>query len=260
MNLLGRRNLPFRWALLFAAGCSGGATNDTGSTAHAVTFSDDVVPIFAQSCVFCHHIGSATGIDLTRPFDPHMGIIRRPNSWMNANSKVIVDPGNVANSFLIDKIERTDLDAHVEGDRMPWAPLPATADEIASVRQWIADGAKDDPFYQENVAPLFGDGKSLGSKGGKCGYCHYENTYQLPDLTHPFDQNVGVVNVASSNGVKLVSPGDPDGSVLWQRIARMGGVDGGRSLRPPMPMQFPLLRQPQIETLKAWIASGARDD
>jgi hypothetical protein len=261
MKLLFKRNLPFLWALLCVAGC----VDVTGSegpapTPHALTFSHDVAPIFAQSCVFCHHLGNATAIDFTHPFDPEKGIIRRANSWVSAKSTMVVDPGNVANSFLIDKVERSDLDPHVEGSRMPWAPPRVTADEVAAVRQWITDGAKDDAFYQENIATLFGDGKSLGTQGGKCGYCHYENTYQLPDLTHPFDPNVGIVDVAGSKGVKLVAPGDPDGSVLVQKIEARDGVDGGADLGAPMPMQFPLLTQPEIDTLKAWIAAGALDD
>jgi len=143
MKLLFKRNLPFLWAILCVTGCVDVTGSEgSGPTPHALTFSHDVAPIFAQSCVFCHHLGNATAIDFTHPFDPAMGIIRRA--------------------------------------------------------KWITDGAKDDAFYQENIATLFGDGKSLGTQGGKCGYCHYENTYQLPDLTHPFDPNVGIVDVAGS--------------------------------------------------------------
>ncbi len=250
-------NVPFRWALLCLAACGGSSNNPEGSASRAVAFRHDVAPIFAQSCVYCHHPGSPTAIDFTHPFDPAMGIIGRPNSWMLARASLIVDPGNVSNSFLIDKVERVDLDVHVEGNRMPWGPPRVTAEEITAVRQWIMDGAKDDPFYQDSVATLFGDGKSLGAKGGKCSYCHYENTWQLPDLTHPFDKNVGVVNVVGARGAKLVVPGDPDGSVLVQKISATQPMD---SFGNPMPMQFPLLAQAQIDTLKAWIAAGAHDD
>lgn len=254
MNL---RNVPFRWALVCLAGCSG--SSDPGSTLppRAASFQHDVAPIFVQSCTFCHHPGSATAIDFTHPFDPAMGIIRRPNSWMGAAAKVIVDPGNVSNSFLIDKVARADLDVHVEGNRMPWAPPRVTPDEAAAVRQWIKDGAKDDDFFQANVAPIFGDGKSVGSKGGKCSYCHYENTWQLPDLTHPFDPNVGIVNVGSSRLTKIVVPGDPDGSLLVQKIEAQAEDS---SIGHPMPMQFPLLGPGQIDTLKNWIVEGAADD
>ena len=140
---------------------------------------------------------------------------------------------------------------------MPWGPPKVTADEIAAVRQWITDGAKDDDFYQANVATIFGDGMSLGSKGGKCSYCHYANTYQLPDLTHPFDKNVGIVDVPSSRGGKLVMPGDPDSSLLVQKIEAQ---DADAGVGNPMPMQFPLLQPSQIAVLKTWIAEGAQNN
>src|SRR6185295_3560916 len=95
--------------------------------------------------------------------------------------------GNVANSFLVDKIERSDLDPLVEGERMPWNIAHLSPDEIMAVRQWITDGAMDDDFFRTSVAPIFGDGMSLATRGGKCGYCHYPGTDTPPDLTHPFD-------------------------------------------------------------------------
>jgi hypothetical protein len=259
MNLVRGRNAPFRWALVCLVGCSGSEASpfDAGQQANGVKFGHDVAPIFSQSCTFCHHPGSATAVDFTHPFDPDMGIIRRPNSWTKAAATLLVDPGNVANSFLIDKVARADLDPHVEGNRMPWGPPKVTPDEVAAIRKWITDGANDDDFYQANVATVFGDGMSLGSKGGKCSYCHYANTYQLPDLTHPFDKNVGVVNVPSSHGAKLVMPGDPDSSFLVQKIEAQ---DADAGVGNPMPMQFPLLQPAQIEILKTWVAQGAQNN
>ena len=140
---------------------------------------------------------------------------------------------------------------------MPWGPPRVSPEEIAAVRQWIMDGAMNDQYYLDNIATLFGDGKSLGAKGGKCSYCHYENTWQLPDLTHPFDKNVGVVDVVGARGSKLVVPGDPDGSLLLQKIS---ATEASESIGNPMPMQFPLLPQHQIDTLKTWITAGAKDD
>jgi hypothetical protein len=243
----------FGWVLACLAACGGGSGDGNVSPPRAVTFSQDVAPIFDQSCTYCHHPGSPTAIDLTHPFDPTMGIIRRPNSWKNASSKVVVDPGNPANSFLIDKVARDNLDPHNEGSRMPWAPPAVTPEEAAAVRQWIKDGAKDDQFFQDNVAPIFGDGMSLGTPGGKCSYCHYANTYQLPDLTHPFDPNVGVINKTSSRGAKMVVPGNPDASLLVQKIEATGTTGIGA----PMPMVFPVLAQKQIDVLSAWITEGA---
>ncbi len=68
------------------------------------TFRADIAPIFA-GCALCHHAGNKTVIDFNDPFNPMTGIIGRANTW---TGKPIVDPGKVENSFLIDKVERTE--------------------------------------------------------------------------------------------------------------------------------------------------------
>jgi len=139
---------------------------------------------------------------------------------------------------------------------MPWNIARLTATEIATIRQWIQAGANDDTAYQMNVTLIFGDGMTLGSRAGKCGYCHYEGTIQPPDLTHPFDPSTGVVNVSGVHG-KLVIPGDPDGSILVKKIEAQAA---SAAIGAPMPYQFTPLFQPQIDTLKSWINAGANDN
>jgi hypothetical protein len=259
MKFLGNLKAHLHWAVVLLAACGGGSSADTSPPPPpptVVSFSAQISPILSKSCTYCHHPGSATAVDLTHPYDSAMGIIRRPNSWTEAQAKVLVDPGNPSNSFLIQKVSRDDLDPHIEGSRMPWAPPRVTPDEAAAIRQWITDGANDDEFYQQNVAVVFGDGMSLGSRGGKCSYCHYANTYQLPDLTHPFDPNVGVINKTSSKGSKIVVPGDPDSSLLVQKIEATEPSGIGN----PMPMAFPLLAQHDIDLLTSWVAEGAPDN
>jgi hypothetical protein len=238
--------------LLGLAAC--GSSNDTPQSVppKVVTFKNDVAPIFV-GCALCHHAGNSSGVDFAHPFDPATGIINRPNTWTMARAKLIVEPGNVANSFLIDKVERADLDLHVEGNPMPWNIPALDATEIATIRQWIQDGAKDDDVLANSVAPIFGDGVSPGTRGGKCAYCHYPGTIQPPDLTHPFDPMNGIVNVSGARGVRVV-PNDPAGSVLVKKIEGQTGV--GFS----MPYQQPRLDASQIATLKAWIMGGAKND
>ncbi len=182
----------------------------------------------------------------------------RANSWPDAAAKLVVDPGNVANSFLIDKVARTDLDPPTEGNPMPWNIDPVTTDELTNLRQWITDGAKDDDLYQTSIVFIFGDGMNVGRRGGKCGYCHYPGTPQPPDLTHPFDMNVGIVNVNAVRAPgKRVVPGNPDDSVLVKKVEAQSVT---AALGAPMPLHSPPLSQAQVDTLKAWIAAGARND
>jgi hypothetical protein len=223
--------------------CSGGSSNGTGAQPSGVSFRRDVEPIFAGTCTHCHHEGSIL-VDLTHPFDPATGIVGRPN--------------NVANSFLIDKVGRADLDPHIEGSPMPWNIEPLTADEIANLRQWITDGAKDDDLYQTSIVFIFGDGMNVGRRGGKCGYCHYPGTPQPPDLTHPFDATVGIVDVTALRAPgKRVVPGNPDDSVLVKKVEAQSVT---AALGAPMPLHSSSLSQAQVDTLKAWIAAGARND
>ncbi len=240
-------------ACLAACDCG---SNDEMSGPKTVTFSHDIVPIFQSNCNSCHHPGNATAVDLTHPFDPATGIVNRPNTWTNASAKLIVDPGNVANSFLIRKVEATDLNPEVEGERMPWNVPRLTAEEIASVRQWIQSGANNDAFYQSTIVLIFGDGVSLGSTSGKCAFCHYPGTGNPPDLTHPFDPAQGVVNVMGVHG-KLVIPGDPDGSILVQKVEAQAA---STAIGQPMPYQFNPLSQAQVDTLKSWVTAGAPND
>jgi hypothetical protein len=259
MIVIRKRAGPWVAMSLWLVACGGGGFEDGAAPTGSISFRRDVAPVFSGSCNFCHHPGTAIGIDLTRPFDPTTGIIRRANTWKSAAATLIVDPGNLPNSFLIHKVERTDLDAHIEGNRMPWNVDRLTPDEIAAIRRWITDGAKNDGFYQASVAPIFGDGMSLGSAGGKCSYCHYPGTPQPPDLTHPFDATTGVVNVESKLPAgKRVVPGDPDASFLVKKIEAQPGSTaiGGAA----MPMQIPLLSQGSIDALKAWINAGAKND
>jgi len=253
--LLGRCSRSLGLVAWIACGC--GSSGDDAQTPRAVTFRNDVAPIFEQGCVLCHHgPDNGTHVDLSNPFDPNTGIIGRVNSWTSAPSTLLVDPGHVENSFLIDKVERTDLDPHIEGSPMPWNIPPLDATEIASIRQWIQTGALNDASFLANVAPIFGDGMSLGARGGKCAYCHYAGTLQPPDLTHPFDLASGVVNVTGTRGTRVI-PNDPDGSLLVKKIEAQATTV---ALGAPMPYQQAPLSKSQIDTLKSWIAAGAKND
>jgi mono/diheme cytochrome c family protein len=181
---------------------------------------------------------------LARPFDAVSGVVGRPTSWPRAEARLLVEPGNARNSFLIDKLVRQNLVPELEGDAMP-LELPRLGGEALTViRRWISDGALDDATYRGEVAPVF---------AASCNYCHGPNSGQEPDLTQPFDPVVGVVNVAAGSRVRVV-PGDPDASSLVMSIE--GKPAGG----VPMPFHPERVTQAELTALIRWIAAGALDN
>jgi hypothetical protein len=217
-----------------------------------LSFRRDIAPMFVGKCTMCHHPDNATGLDLTRPFDAEVGMIGRMSIWPKARAKRIVDPGEPENSFMLVKVRESSLDADIEGAPMPLAFADLSASDIQTVRDWITDGAKDDKTYRDQVREIFGDGVSLGPKGGSCGFCHYGGT-SIPDLTDPFSKR-GVVGRANSRGYALIDPGYPDNSLVVQKIE--GRVAAGLS----MPLRLESFSRHEVDLLERWIAEGAEDN
>jgi len=246
----------FAWIVtsVAVAACGSGSNNpSSGGTGYAAT----VAPIFSASCVYCHWHGSPIGYQLQDPFDPNTGMIGRATSWTSARHTQLIVPGHPEQSFLVDKIKATDLNPDTEGASMPLSNPKVTASELAAVHDWIQNGANDDDSFHANVAPIFGDGVSLGSKAGKCSYCHTATSPNPPNLADPFDTTRGVVNITALVGGTRVIPGDPDNSVLYEKIS---GQPLPAALKNPMPLQVPRLTNDQISAIEAWITAGANND
>jgi hypothetical protein len=237
---------------------TGGSSPGTGGTpgTSTVSYSSDVRPIFTAKCNYCHGPTSAVMVDLNDPFDPKLGIIGRANSWTGSEEKLLVDPGNVANSFLITKVVETDLDAHVDGAPMPMELPMLTSEEIAAVEQWISAGAENDDFFKAQVAPIFGTAVSLGRAAGKCTYCHFPGNTHTVDVLDVFGTMVDKRSAYGSNGSPgtIVIPGDPENSVLIKKLK------GDPSVGFQMPFVPPRVTADEVETLKVWIEEGAQDN
>jgi hypothetical protein len=232
----------------------------TGDAAAAgVSFTRDVKPVFvAGGCVECHHATSAIGYDFNNPFDSAKGIVNRANSYAANGSMYpkIVDPGSVATSSLVAKVERTDLDLHTDGAPMPMEIPYLSAAQVEAVRAWIAGGATMDG-YTANVAPIFGTQITLGgaSGAGKCTFCHYPGAPNGLNILEPFSATSGLVDRTSTRySAKLVTPGDPDNSLLMKKLT------GVATAGAQMPMRYPRLSGVQVKVLKDWISAGAQNN
>jgi hypothetical protein len=236
-------------------GNSPGGSGGTPGTA-TVSYTNDVRPIFTAKCNYCHGPTSAVMVDLNDPFDPELGIINRPNSWTGSEEKLLVEPGNVENSFLVTKVVETTLDAHVDGAPMPMELPMLTTEEIAAVEQWITNGAENDDFFKASVAPIFGTAVSLGRAAGKCTYCHFPGNTHTVDVLDVFGTMVDKRSAYGSNGSPgtIVIPGDPENSVLLKKLK------SDPSTGPRMPFVPPRVTSGEVETLKAWIEEGAQNN
>lgn len=104
------------------------------------TFTADVEPILARSCVTsgCH--GGAeptTGLDLS-PGVAYDALVGAEASQHPTKRRV--DPGDAANSYLIDKVAGTATEAGGSGDAMP-PPFGLAANEVELLTAWIEGGA-----------------------------------------------------------------------------------------------------------------------
>jgi mono/diheme cytochrome c family protein len=102
----------------------GGETNEP---VEAVSFTNDVQPIFNGTCTNCH--GGSGGVSLT-------SYAALMNSVGNNYGENVVVPGNADASGLVDKIEPNPQ----HGNRMPTGGALSPV-EIQTIRTWINEGA-----------------------------------------------------------------------------------------------------------------------
>jgi hypothetical protein len=203
-------------------------------------------------------------VDIERAFDPTMGVVNANNSWATDHpeghtpAKNVV-PGDPEQSFLIWKLGgHAPLDETTAGALMPWQVPRLTDDEIATLRAWITAGAKNDQTFTDQILPIFGIPGRLGRAGGKCTYCHFPGG-QSPDISRPFDPDVGVVGLPSvqGRGMKLIEPGNPDASFLVVKVTNTT-LPGPQGM--PMPAHFDPLTATELETVRTWIRQGAQNN
>ena len=104
-------------------------------------FESKVRPILANNCAQggCHAtMAPKEGMSLTstRAFDSLVGV----TAAQCDDGRQRVEPGNVAGSYLIDKLLGVDL---CKGTRMPKAGQSLPEDDIETIGAWICNGAPD---------------------------------------------------------------------------------------------------------------------
>lgn len=124
-----------------ALGAAALAAASSARAAETPSFQRDVVPLLKFRCAACHLTGEEAGGMALHPRAAHETLVGVPST---ESSLLRVKPGAPDESYLVHKIQGTQLDAAGGGLRMPADGEPLTAAEIAMIRAWIAAGAKND--------------------------------------------------------------------------------------------------------------------
>lgn len=200
---------------------SGNGTDTTGNnnnggsdTSSVVCFEADVLPIFQSSCAKsgCHDPSSHTE-----------GYVL--NSFKNITKKGIV-PGNPNSSKLFEVI--------VNGEMPPAGEPPLTADQVATIKQWIIEGA-------QNTTNCSGCDTSVYTYSGAVKPIMQNNCVAC----HSASLKNGGVDLSTYAGVKAVAA---NGKLIGT-ITHASGYS-------PMPQGAAMLSDCNITQIQKWIDAG----
>jgi len=224
-----------------------------GAPAGALSFSTHVVPILVGKCGGCH-VNNARG---------QFSMSNFANLMKGPPAGKVIFPGDPVGSRIIEVIESGD---------MPRGGLKVSAEELATLKKWITDGAKFDgkseqdtlttlnPNAKPDAAPMVQVMEATGKEtvsfakdiapvlAANCATCH--------GTMRPRD-NFSVINFSAllkggDSGAPIV-PGKPDDSLI---IKKLKGTGGGQR----MPVGRDPLTTEVMAKIEKWIAEGAKYD
>ena len=126
--------------LAAACGAPAGTTSPTTGAPPVtlIKLSSDVQLIFNASCVVCHQGVSAAGGMNLEAGQAYGSTVSKNSSQ---SSLLRVKPNDPDNSYLVRKLEGTQVQAGGSGARMPLNANPLPASQIEIIRRWISQGA-----------------------------------------------------------------------------------------------------------------------
>lgn len=127
--------------LLVASACSSGSKTTTPATSTTsssiVSFSKDVQPIFDNYCVVCHQGAGQGGLTL----EPNLSYSKLVGMPSTENpTELRVKAGAPDQSYLLAKLNGTQVQAGGSGARMPYGATPLSQVQIDLISQWIMQG------------------------------------------------------------------------------------------------------------------------
>jgi hypothetical protein len=133
----------FAWALIAGASLAFGgcAKKEEAPAVKTVSFINDVAPILQASCLECHKAGGsgqiASGLLMSTETNPD--VLSYESLMKGTKYGSIITPGNSLASALNMLVEgRADPSI-----RMPHGKDPLTEEQIATLKNWVDQGAKN---------------------------------------------------------------------------------------------------------------------
>jgi mono/diheme cytochrome c family protein len=127
-------------ALMAGSACSSGSKTTTPSTTSStgVSYSKDVQSIFNSNCVVCHAGAGQAGLTL-EPGVSYGKLVGVPST--ESASELRVKAGAPDQSYIIAKLQGTQVQAGGSGAQMPLNATPLSSSQISLIQQWITAGA-----------------------------------------------------------------------------------------------------------------------
>jgi hypothetical protein len=119
---------------------------------------------------------------------------------------------------------------------MPLVLTLLSAEEVAQVGAWIDAGAPNDSTWTQIFRFTW--------EQRKCGMCHQDWGGFNPSDVHTY------LTTQSTYSGPLISPGDADGSLVYQRVS-------GATYADQMPLLFDFVDDVTVERIGQWIDEGA---
>lgn len=219
-----------------------------------VSFVNDVGPILKSRCVSCHGDNNpAANLSLTSFQNINQGNVRNK----------LFTPGQPAQSEIVARITARDA------SRMPKNGQPLTPEQIQTITQWVAQGAK---FDGRNPAAPVGDAEAASEVAGATpSWAPTGNeTVSFTKDIAPFMANLcvgchsgnnprGGLNLSTFENLmrggqsgRVVLPGNLEGSRLWQLAGLQQPIK--------MPPGNALITRTNHSNLRTWILEGAKYD
>jgi uncharacterized membrane protein len=132
-------------SIVAAVGCSSGTnttaptTSTTSTTSSSgVSYSNNIQPLFNTNCVVCHQGAGQGGLTL-EPNKSYSNLVGVQST--ESSIELRVKAGAPDQSYLLAKLNGTQVQAGGSGVQMPYGAAPLTQAQTNLIQQWISQGA-----------------------------------------------------------------------------------------------------------------------